>query len=151
MTEAIQYIQPEQLNEFESGLTKNTLPIDNYMEGVWSPYYDCKKLPSCLGNVIGGFIEHWNEKKSYIYDMCTLYNYNYCDEEWRHFSHTGCVVIFNCSDIDLTLIKEGKEDKKCDLPPGGLVVFESNLRFKFTTEKMDTRLKHLAVFSFSKK
>lgn len=151
MAKAIQYILPKLLDEFDNGLINNISPIDIYTKDILSSFNFSKKLPYCLDSFIQGFTEHWIKRKSYIYDKCTVFNYNYCDNNLHDFSDTGCIVIFNCSTIDLILIKDIEKNKRYDLPSGGLIVFEKDLRFKFITEKMDTRLKHLVILSFNKR
>lgn len=150
MAKAIPYVLPELLDEFDCDLINNISPIDIYTENTLSSLNFSKKLPYCLESFIQGFIEHWIKRESYIYDKCIVFNYNYCDNNLQDFSDTGCIVIFNCSTIDLILIKDREKNKRYDLPSGGLIVFEEDLRFKFITEKIDTRLKHLVILSFNK-
>lgn len=144
---------------FEQSLFKNTAPEEIYFIGSCGTSQ--KYLPSILKNIIDEFNSCWNKKDKYTLDKVTVHNFYYIPRGneksktdypgmWKHFSHTGCVIVFNPNDIDFILQMRG-EPEEYSLVAGGMIFIKTNAMFRYLTEEKSSKLKHMVVYSFTRK
>jgi hypothetical protein len=146
-------------NTFEQNLCRNTAPEEVYMLGNYSASQ--RHVPSCLMRNIEEFISCWTDAEMYDLNKVTLYNFHHLLSEgevtkmtypgvWKHFSHTGCVIIFNPNDIDFT-VQLFQETEQYKLVAGGILFIETNAKFRYFTDEKSSKLKHMVVFSFGRR
>lgn len=141
---------------FEQNLTRNTAPEEVYFIGSCSASQ--KHTPLNLISIIQEFCSCWRDADKYELSKMTLHNFNYLLKDkdmskqmyprgWKHFSHTGCVIIFNPNDIDFTLQLYGRPEQY-KLGAGGMIFLKTSATFRYLTEEKSSKLKHMVVYSF---
>lgn len=143
---------------FEQVLSMNTESEQIYFIGGYS--CDQDKIPYSLMQIIEDFIGCWKDSDEYELSKVTLHNFYQLPsikEEmsvypgvWRHFSHTGCVIVFNPNDIDLSLQLFGRPENY-SLAAGEMIFIKTNAKFCYIQEKKSSKLKHIVVYSFVKR
>lgn len=144
-------------NTFEKNLSNNIDSDEIYFTNDYSN--DRRSIPTCLLNVINEFNSVWIYSSKYRLDKVVLFNFNILNDKdeskyqypsvWKHFTHTGCVLIFNPNDINFK-IEINRNPEQYSLVAGGMVFIETDVMFRFLSEDKSTKLKHLVVYSFEK-
>lgn len=144
---------------FESDLSTKTVPEEIYFTNGYSTVI--KPIPSSLTDIIKDFISCWDDSDKYLLEKVVLFNFHctpckideskkFDIEKWKHFSHTGCIIIFNPNDIDYK-IQIYEDKKQYDLVSGAFILIKTNVMFSFFSESKSSKLKHLVVYSFAEK
>ena len=130
-------------DSFSSSLMNNCADEEVFISGsIYS-----KEMPHCLHHVLNDIISVWTESNKFLFSKLTLYNFNVLPQEWKHFSHTGYIMILNLNDIDFTIEQFG-DSESYPLEAGGLHIVKTNAMFRIHSKSKLSKLKHLAVFSF---
>lgn len=143
-------------SSFEQNLFGSTAPEEIYFVGGHSASQ--KHTPSSLMSVIKEFISCWRDADKYELSKVTLHNFHHLPDGesvtkqtypgvWRHFSHSGCVIIFNPNDVDFT-IQLYDDPEQYQLDAGEMIFIKTNAKFCYQMKQKSTKLKHMVVYSF---
>lgn len=144
---------------YEKSLFGNSASEEVYMMRGYSS--SRRHVPPFLMSNIEQFISCWKDAERYELEKVTLHNFNILPSEkevtkqtypgvWKHFSHTGCVIIFNPNDIDFT-VKLFEEPEEYKLVAGGMLFIKTNAKFRYLMDEKSSKLKHMVFYSFGKR
>jgi hypothetical protein len=131
-----------------SGVNLNNI-IDNEVI-YFNNTINARRLPLCLENVGNELMINWRYSSLYEWNKTNVYAFNINNNNWNYYSHPGYIAIYNCNDIDF-IITINNSSEEIYLNAGGLVLLESQVKWKYICCNNSTELKHIVVFSLVKK